>query len=614
MKFKKKIQMFEDFASSADASNSTTPSSATTKNAVAVDKTNTKSGEAIRQEVIKDVDTILTNLAELSNQITEEITTEVDQIVESFYTNFEMINEASFLETMMAQIVAVKNFATLKAAYPAKKKAVAEAEVEKTAVGAEFDVDSDETKEKAIQALKDKWEEKINQTKEKFADNPAKKQAALGKLREIRDEAIKQAEAGSIKQKIEAKKQQLMAGEDNKINDLKAELADFEKKFAIANAETISKQWERQKADIDTEIQIWQIDADVEARTKFADDPEMAEKAKDKAEKQLRDAAKKAKERAKELEADLKAAEKKMAEAENLAMNDDKKREAVIAIKAFYGASQKYIGALSSAADEPTDEEMSAINAAKKELSVAKKQLTAGKLVKAGEAENNEEGEELIANLNGAVDSAVEQFAAKTAKADAAKKAQLTKAKANTKKAQDALKSLEADVASAAEGDEKKAAKEAELRKKIEIEELKKIEAELQDKDTSKHDAEIQKLNNEISNLSSGSGNTNKTSQQLADAFIADNEGFKVVSAEEKDAKVTVRNAETDQDEEKPKYEGQKEFKGKKEDGSDDDVVWVAKEISYTENASVNVPVGEPITESFAFKTASVADRFRSLM
>ena len=220
MKFKKKIQMFEDFASSADASNSTTPSSATTKTTVAVDKTNTKSGEAIRQEVIKDVDTILTNLAELSNQITEEITTEVDQIVESFYTNFEMINEASFLETMMAQIVAVKNFATLKAAYPAKKKAIAEAEVEKTAVGAEFDVDSGETKEKAIQALKDKWEEKINQTKEKFADNPAKKQAALGKLRELRDEAIKQAEGGSIKAKIDAKKQQLMAGEDNKINDL----------------------------------------------------------------------------------------------------------------------------------------------------------------------------------------------------------------------------------------------------------------------------------------------------------------------------------------------------------------------------------------------------------
>jgi hypothetical protein len=606
--------MFEDFASSADASNSTTPSSATTKTAVAVDKTNTKSGEAIRQEVIKDVDTILTNLAELSNQITEEITTEVDQIVESFYTNFEMINEASFLETMMAQIVAVKNFATLKAAYPAKKKAIAEAEVEKTAVGAEFDVNSDETKEKAIQALKDKWEEKINQTKEKFADNPAKKQAALGKLRELRDEAIKQAEAGSIKQKIDAKKQQLMAGEDNKINDLKTDLADFEKKFAIANAETISKQWEKQKADIDTEINQWQIEANVEAQTKFADDPELAEKAKDKAEQKLRDEAKKAKERAKELEADLKAAEKKMADAEAAAMNDDDKREAVIAIKTYYGASQKYIGALSSAADEPTDEEMSAINAAKKELSAAKKELTAGKLVKAGEAENNEEGEELIANLNGAVDAAIEQFAAKTAKADAAKKAQLTKAKENTKKAQEAIKGLEADVASAAEGDEKKAAKEALLRKKIEIQELKKIEAGIEDKDTSKMDAEIQKLNNEISNLSSSGGNNEKTSQQLADEFIADNEGFEVVSAEEKDAEIPVRNPDTGEDEQKPKYEGQKDFKGKKEDGSDDDVVWVAKPIPYTETSSVNVPAGEPITESFAFKSGSVADRFRSLM
>jgi hypothetical protein len=612
MKFKKKIQMFEDFASSADASNSTTPSSATTKTTVAVDKTNTKSGEAIRQEVIKDVDTILTNLAELSNQITEEITTEVDQIVESFYTNFEMINEASFLETMMAQIVAVKNFATLKAAYPAKKKAIAEAEVEKTAVGAEFDVDSGETKEKAIQALKDKWEEKINQTKEKFADNPAKKQAALGKLRELRDEAIKQAEGGSIKAKIDAKKQQLMAGEDNKINDLKTDLADFEKKFAIANAEAISKQWEKQKADIDTEINQWQIEANVEAQTKFADDPELAEKAKDKAEQQLKDEAKKAKERAKELEADLKAAEQKMADAEAEAMNDPDKKEAVVAIKTYYGASQKYIGALSSAADEPTDEEMSAINAAKKELSVAKKELTAGKLVKAGEAENNEEGEELIANLNGAVDAAIEQFAAKTAKADAAKKAQLTKAKENTKKAEEAIKGLEADVTSAAEGDEKKAAKEALLRKKIEIQELKKIEAGLQDKDTSKMDAEIQRLNDEISNLSSGGGDDlSKSPQEVANEFIAQNPDYKIVENPDEEVSYTENGEEKSM----KKWTDLQDKFGKDAEGNDtEEVVKVGKLAEVPENSSVNVPVGEPLTESFAFKSGSVADRFRSLM
>ena len=71
MKLNKKIMMFEDFAGTAmDASNNTSPASKTTSGSVAVDKTNVKSddtvkkaeGEKVRADVIKDVDTILTNL------------------------------------------------------------------------------------------------------------------------------------------------------------------------------------------------------------------------------------------------------------------------------------------------------------------------------------------------------------------------------------------------------------------------------------------------------------------------------------------------------------------------------------------------------------------------
>jgi DNA repair exonuclease SbcCD ATPase subunit len=90
MKLKKRIKMFEDFASTANTSNSTAPVSKTTDTSVAVDKTNTKSGEAIRTEVIKDVDTILNNLAELSNQITE---------------SYEMVNEEGLsIESVMKGI------------------------------------------------------------------------------------------------------------------------------------------------------------------------------------------------------------------------------------------------------------------------------------------------------------------------------------------------------------------------------------------------------------------------------------------------------------------------------------------------------------------------------
>jgi hypothetical protein len=80
MKLNKKIMMFEDFAGTAmDASNNTSPASKTTTGSVAVDKTNVKSddtvkkaeGEKVRADVIKDVDTILTNLSKLSDQIQE---------------------------------------------------------------------------------------------------------------------------------------------------------------------------------------------------------------------------------------------------------------------------------------------------------------------------------------------------------------------------------------------------------------------------------------------------------------------------------------------------------------------------------------------------------------
>ena len=82
-------------------------------------------------------------------------------------------------------------------------------------------------------------------------------------------------------------------------------------------------------------------------------------------------------------------------------------------------------------------------------------------------------------------------------------------------------------------------------------------------------------------------GEKNETSQELADKHIADNEGFKVISAEDKEKTVPVKNEESGEEEDKPKYGDFKEFKGKKEDGSDDETIIVAKEISYPENNSL---------------------------
>lgn len=100
----------------------------------------------------------------------------------------------------------------------------------------------------------------------------------------------------------------------------------------------------------------------------------------------------------------------------------------------------------------------------------------------------------------------------------------------------------------------------------------------------------------EEGNSNSG-GTTEKTSQQLADEFIADNEGFEVIT--DKGATVPVANADGE-DEQKPKYEGEQDFTGKKEDGSDDDVVTVGKEIDYNNTDDQTKSAEDVATEALS--------------
>ena len=74
MKLTKKIMLFEDFATNAASDNtSATPVAPTTNTSVSLDATTTHdvSGETLRTEVLKDVDSILTRLSELSDNIKE---------------------------------------------------------------------------------------------------------------------------------------------------------------------------------------------------------------------------------------------------------------------------------------------------------------------------------------------------------------------------------------------------------------------------------------------------------------------------------------------------------------------------------------------------------------
>ena len=73
MKLTKKLFLFEEFAANASDTNNTQASAPTTANSVSLDKTKNSEGspEAIRTEVLKDVDSILTRLSELSDNIKE---------------------------------------------------------------------------------------------------------------------------------------------------------------------------------------------------------------------------------------------------------------------------------------------------------------------------------------------------------------------------------------------------------------------------------------------------------------------------------------------------------------------------------------------------------------
>jgi len=69
MKLKSKLKLYEEFV------NESTKETTTTTDSVAIDQVSVDaaadSAEAVRTEVIRDVDTILNNLAELSDRIGE---------------------------------------------------------------------------------------------------------------------------------------------------------------------------------------------------------------------------------------------------------------------------------------------------------------------------------------------------------------------------------------------------------------------------------------------------------------------------------------------------------------------------------------------------------------
>ena len=183
----------------------------------------------------------------------------------------------------------------------------------------------------------------------------------------------------------------------------------------------LGKQWAIEKEDINTSISIQTMDLKTKAETEYMDDPEKIKAKMERDAERKKKKEQEGKANAKEFEAELKAAEDKAARAEEEAANDPTKAPAVKAVKEFFAASKAYIGALSSidpSEDIPEDKQK-LLKDSKSKYSEAKKALTKSKMVDAGYAKDNDEGEELITTLTTNVTKAVEAYKEVAAKADA---------------------------------------------------------------------------------------------------------------------------------------------------------------------------------------------------
>jgi hypothetical protein len=101
-KFKKPILLQEEFAAGevSNPNQNATPVVQTDTNTVGIDKTATiNSGEEIRAEIIQDVDTILTNLEQLSKQITESVLNEsLDELLKGIMSKVAAAQGEGYLK------------------------------------------------------------------------------------------------------------------------------------------------------------------------------------------------------------------------------------------------------------------------------------------------------------------------------------------------------------------------------------------------------------------------------------------------------------------------------------------------------------------------------------
>ena len=583
MKLRKKLRLLEDFKTEA---------AQTTKTEVAIEATADKA-ENTRTEVLSDVDAILTNLETLSAQITEE----VDSLLENTNWGEEDALNENFMEDMIKHFKSMKAFAVLNGSWKSLYNKKLKTELAGMDKEASEVLKAEEKKKKILATIKLKFDKKVESIRANKGLPAEKRSQAVKQLRTQQDEQMKEGGpiAGKINKKLEAQKAQLKAKNATELRDAGAKVTELESNNPI-ESELLKKEWAATKQKLQDAADYKHIMDKFEVTDKYddSDDPERAKKNAERQKELLKEQADEAKAKDAERKADLQAA---IEDSDKRAQEGDETTKAANEkLSAYYKSSSALIGAMDSVkAEDYDDARKLEIKKLKKTQSEAEGKLSGTTFVDGKVAADKEEGETILKDMKANVDESLKDF---NALID-----DFGDQKTETEEAIDAAKEIEEDkkgdldlLGDDAGKDELQAAQKAYYEAQIVTQQAKKADAAAEGEDETKFDTKITELQGDITALDDDGGTTEKTSQQLADDFIADNEGFAVIS--DKGATVPVTNPDTEEEEQKPRYESEQDFTGKKEDGSDDEVVTVGKEIDYTNNTDESKTVEEVAKES----------------
>ena len=299
-KFKKPILLQEEFAAGevSNPNQNATPVVQTDTNTVGIDKTANiaKSGEEVRAEIIKDVDSILTNLETLSKNLNEDLDFFLNEVGEPhtpLNENFDQVIASFLSKAAVAKGMGMmKKYGELKLAAnsnvldsqkfertkaidqklrklrdvkdnmkdgPGKEKAIAN--IQKL-VTAKSDADS------TFELAKEKAANKVAEVDEKLKKLESK---MAGKEKEIYDTKKREINANVAEQGLELKAQRLKAqGKEDAAKEAAADLG----KMKSTNAEMRStiKELEKESKDMgDIDGQITRTEADLKLAKKEMD-------------------------------------------------------------------------------------------------------------------------------------------------------------------------------------------------------------------------------------------------------------------------------------------------------------------------------------------------------